>query len=327
MDFCFCQGDEAPVICYIRLIRGGATKRPALNADMPLLTHFYHPRVTVMLSPCLTREIFVKKTLGLMILSLSSVLSFAAATTAPASNGFSPAQVQDIQKIVHQYLIQHPDVLVEASQALQAQMQAKQVQAALSAVKQNAAQIFSDSASPVAGNPNGSVTLVEFFDYQCGHCKEMNTIVQGIVKKDSNLRVVFKELPIFGGNSQFAAKVALAAYIVDPSKYYALHDALLNVENPMSDSKAFKAVRDAGYSEDQIKTIKKDMDGPVVQKQLKDNFQLAQALQLAGTPAFIIANKDQSQLRFIPGSTSAADLQKQIMDVSAAASSTPSTSG
>lgn len=269
----------------------------------------------------------MKKTLSLMVLSISSALSFAAATTASTANGFSPAQVQDIQKIVHQYLIQHPDVLVEASQALQAQMQAKQVQAALSAVKQNASQIFNDPASPVAGNPNGTVTLVEFFDYQCGHCKEMNTIVQAILKKDSNLRLVLKELPIFGGNSQLAAKAALAANQVDSSKYFAFHDALLSAENPMSETKVFKIAREVGYSEDQIKTIKKDMDSPVVQKQLKDNFQLAQALQLAGTPAFIIANKDQSQLRFIPGSTSAADLQKQITDVSTAASSTPSTSG
>ncbi len=274
----------------------------------------------------------MKKTLKLTALFAASALTLAsfANTTAAANQAFSPAQVGDIQKIIHDYIIKNPNILVEASQALQTQMQAKQVQAALSAIKQNAVKLFNDPVTPVAGNASGDVSLVEFFDYQCGHCKEMNPIVQGMVKKNSNLRVIFKELPIFGGNSQLAAKAALAAYSVDATKYYALHDALLAAENPMSDSKIFKAARDVGYSEEQIKAIKKDMDSAKVQQELKDNFQLAQALQLAGTPAFVIANKDLSQFRFIPGATSAQDLQKQISDVQAGkadAAQMPSTSG
>lgn len=258
----------------------------------------------------------MKKTLNLIAIFSASVLSLNVfADTAVANQNFNSAQVQQIQKIVHDYLIQNPNVLVEASQALQAQMQEKQVETALAAIKQNVTKLFTDPATPVVGNANPEVSIVEFFDYQCGHCKEMNTIVQGMMKKNTNLRLILKELPIFGGNSQFAAKAALGAYEVDPTKYYALHDALLAADNPMSEIKVFKAARDAGYSDAQIAQIKTAMNGPKVQQELKDNFQLAQALQLAGTPAFIIANKDQSQFRFIPGSTSAEDLQKQINDV------------
>lgn len=225
---------------------------------------------------------------------------------------FSAGQVKDIQKIVHDYLISNPEVLVTASQALQAKMQLQQEQDAMAAIKQNKKDLFSDSSSPVAGNPKGDVTLVEFFDYQCGHCKEMNPIVQSIVKKNSDLRVIFKELPIFGGNSQFAAKAALAAAELFPDKYYAFHDALLSADNPLSDIAVFKAARSVGFSEDQIKQIKAKMNDASIQNQLKANFQLAQALKLAGTPAFIMANKAESTFRFIPGSTTEKDMQDQL---------------
>ncbi len=256
---------------------------------------------------------FVQKLIliGMVILSVGAF----ADNQQAAAGQFSASQVSDIQKIVHDYLIKNPDVLVEASQALQNKMQAEQQQEAMTAIKANTKDLFADEAAPVAGNPQGDVTMVEFFDYQCGHCKAMNDVVQGIISKNKNLKVIFKELPIFGGNSQYAAKAALAVHEIAADKYYAFHDALLAQTNPMDKTKVIKTARAVGLSAAQIKHMEQKMDEPAIDQQIKANFKLAQALKLAGTPAFIIANKTLDQFQFIPGATSADGLQQAIKAV------------
>jgi protein-disulfide isomerase len=231
--------------------------------------------------------------------------------TTPAASNFSPDQVKQIQQIVHDYLISNPQVLVEASQALQKQNEQQEQQFAQTAIQQNVQTLFNDPASPVAGNVNGTVTLVEFFDYQCGHCKEMNSIVEKAVKDNANLRLVFKELPIFGDDSQFAAKAALAS--VKQGKYLAYHNALLAADNPLNKDKVFAVAKSVGLN---VVQLKKDMDSPAIQAQLRANFKLAQALRLIGTPTFVVGNKALNQFRYIPGATSAENLQGMINDLS-----------
>ena len=236
-----------------------------------------------------------------------------AAIVNPATT-FTPQQKKEIEGIVHDYLVNNPQILVEASQALQKQTEAEQEKFALSAIQKNTKQLFNDPASPVVGNTNGNVSLVEFFDYQCGHCKEMNTVVQSIIKKDNNLRVVFKELPIFGSNSQFAAKVALAVYkLAGSAKYYTFHDALLDTTNPLTNDKVFAIAQKEGLNIDQLK---KTMDSPDITQQLRANFQLAQSLKLIGTPTFVIGNKALTNFEFIPGATSEKNLQDLLKQVS-----------
>src|SRR5262249_24609588 len=145
---------------------------------------------------------------------------------------FNANQVQQIQQVVHDYLIKNPQVLVEASEVLQKQAMMKVEQNAKTAINQSASKVFADPASPVGGNPKGTVTIVEFFDYQCPHCKEMEAIIEKLVGKDKNLRVVYKELPIFGTNSRFASNAALASQEQGADKYVKLHDALMAASNP-----------------------------------------------------------------------------------------------
>ena len=231
-----------------------------------------------------------------------------ATTTAPASTAtFTPGQVNNIEKIVHDYLVQHPEVLVEASKALQQKMQEKQQEEAVSAISKNAQELFNDPNSPVVGNPNGSVTIVEFFDYQCGHCKEMSKTMQDLLTANKNVKLVLKELPIFGGNSQIAAKAALAS--VKQGKFYAFHKAMLGASNPLNKDKIFDTAKSVGLNIDQLK---KDMESPEVAAQVKANFKLAQTLHLAGTPAFILSNKANDQFKFVPGATSQQNLQQLI---------------
>lgn len=223
---------------------------------------------------------------------------------------FSSDQIEEIQKIVHDYLVQNPKVLVEASQELQKQSRVQEEEYAQQAIQKHTQSLFRDANSPIAGNPKGTVTLVEFFDYQCGHCKEMNSIVKNLINKNKNLRVIYKELPVFGGESHYAAQVALAS--VNQGKYKAYHDALLDTENPLDKKKVFATAKSIGIS---ISRLKKEMSDPKIEKQIRDNFKLAQALHLIGTPTFVISNQGMTKFEFIPGATSERDLQSKLEQV------------
>lgn len=242
--------------------------------------------------------------------TVTTMLSSQRTATSTIQKSFTPQQVNDIQKIIHEYLIKNPQILVETSQALQKQTEQQQQKYAMTAIEKNKQQLFNDPVSPLAGNLNGNVTLIEFFDYQCGHCKAMSKIIQKLVKKNKNLRVVFKELPIFGDSSQFAAKVSLAS--ARQNKYYMFHNALLRADNPLAHDKVFHVAKKVGLN---VAKLKKDMNSPIIAQQLHDNFKLAQSLHLIGTPTFVISNKSLTSFKFIPGATSQQNLQKLIMQV------------
>lgn len=251
---------------------------------------------------------------ALISAALLSTATFAQSTTpavaaAPAAATFTPAQTTAIEKIVHDYLVANPEVLVEASKTLQAQQQKKMEADAMGAIAQNKAKLFDDAQSPSIGDKAASVTLVEFFDYQCGHCRQMESTISDLASQNKDLRIVFKELPIFGGTSNYAAKAALAVSMADPSKYYAFHNALLASNGPLNPDSIAAIAKKAGVD---IAKMKKDMNSPAIDQELKANFALAQALKVMGTPTFVIANKAQTKFGFIPGATSLDDLKNQI---------------
>lgn len=223
------------------------------------------------------------------------------------SNGFSPNQVSAIQQIVHDYLVKNPDVLVEASQALQAREMAKAQQNAVSSISQNKDKLFNDPNSPVMGSTSPNTTLVEFLDYQCGHCKNMSPVIAKIMKQNPNLKVIVKELPIFGAASEFAAKAALAS--AKQNKFDAFHSALLGQDGPLSSKSVLALAKKLGID---IHKLQKDMASPDIAQQIRNNFQLAQNIRLMGTPAFILTNADLSQYKYIPGATTQSSLQQQI---------------
>ena len=238
-----------------------------------------------------------------------NITSKAAAATKKQS--FSPNQVKNIEQIVRDYIINNPEILVEASRALQAKEMAKAQKEAMQAIANNKSRIFNDDQSPVVGNKDGDVVLVEFFDYQCGHCKAMVDTIKTLKQQNKNVKIIFKELPIFGDNSRLAAKAALAA--MKQNKFFELHEALLTTDNPLNEQKIFDAAKKVGLDIDQLK---KDIKNPDIEKQLQDNFKLAQDLKIMGTPAFIISNKAATKFRFIPGALSLENLKTEIAKVS-----------
>lgn len=244
-----------------------------------------------------------------LLLGISMLIAMPMNIAMAAESDFSEDQKTKIEKIVHDYMIGHPEVLVEAARSLEKKQQLKMVEQAQTAIMEKKAQLF-DSKSPMTGNAKGNVTVVEFFDYQCSHCKKMHSVVDQLVKADKNLRVVFKELPIFGPSSEYTARAALAAQ--KQGKYLAFHEALMAANQPMNEARVLKIAASVGLD---TKKLQEDMKQADVKKELEENLQIAQALRLAGTPAFVVSrypvNADVKTF-FIPGATTIDALQKMI---------------
>ncbi len=249
----------------------------------------------------------MKRAIGLSVLLVSSL------AMADQAN-FTDAQKKEIQTMMHDYLVNQPEVLIEASQALQQKQQQNMQTEVQHLIKAHTNEIFQDKYTTV-GNPTGSVTMVEFFDYQCGHCKKMGAVVSSVIKNSPNLRVVYKEFPIFGELSVTISKAALAAAM--QHKYIEMHDALLQASGHLSLNDVMNIAKKLNLNMTQFK---KDMDSDAVKQSLEENRKLAEALHLMGTPAFIIASTPNGVYKedvakpviFIPGATSEAALMEMV---------------
>lgn len=226
------------------------------------------------------------------------------------STAFTPKQVQALHEIIYNYIVDNPGVLVKASEKLRQQTEHKQESTTMTAIKNNKAALFDDKASPATHNPHATVYIVEFFDYQCSHCKAMEPVIENLLEKNNNLKVIYKELPIFGGISQYAAQAALAAN--EQGKYVVFHQALMNTPAPLTEGKVIAIAKKLGLNVDKLK---QDMTKANITQAIKSNFALAQKLQLLGTPALVLSNKAQTQFRFIPGAIDATGLNKAIASV------------
>jgi len=209
-------------------------------------------------------------------------LSLAAAPAAMADS-FDAAQRREIGEIVRAYLLDHPELLVEISKELESRQQAEEDKARGEALARNAKDIFRSEHDLVAGNPQGDVTMVEFFDYNCGWCKKGLPEVLSLIDEDKNLRLVMKEFPIFGGDSDYAAIAALASR--KQGKYWQFHVALLGHEGKVTREVVDQVAAEQGLD---IEKLKADMKDPEIGAILKRNHELATALSINGTPAFII---------------------------------------
>lgn len=252
------------------------------------------------------------KTIALTVSAIAvATSSFAADKSSNAS--VSPSEREKIETVVHDYLLRKPEVLVEVMQVLQ-RKQFEQAQQTVKQTQQTAASfakdLFQGTNDPVAGNPNGKVTVVEFFDYQCPHCVDMAPVMTDIVKANPDLRVVYKEFPIRGPMSEFASRAALAAN--KQGKYNEFSHALLTSGKPITNDFIFETAKNVGIDVDKLK---KDMDDKSVKDQLQANIKLAQGLKLFGTPALFIGKSNASSkddINYVPGHVDQAQLQSMI---------------
>jgi protein-disulfide isomerase len=216
-----------------------------------------------------------------------------------ANSSFTEAQTKAIGDIVKDYLVKNPDVMIDVQAALDAKLEKEQGEKLAAFMADNAKKIYRDPDSAVAGDPKGDITVVEFFDYNCGYCKRGLPEVQKLINSDKKVRFVFKELPILSKGSVEAAKVALAAK--RQGKYWEFHQALLGGKGQANEASALKVAESMGLD---MNKLKADMASDDVKTELDAETALAKKMGINGTPHFLVGDKS------IPGAPD--DLHEQL---------------
>jgi len=206
-------------------------------------------------------------------------------------------------KSIREYLIANPEVLVEAMQELERKQDSQRDTQAQKAILEHRDALMSDPDSPIAGNPNGDVTIVEFSDYQCPYCKRAHSAVKSVLASDGKVRLVFKDLPILGEPSRIAALAALASRM--QNKHLELHNALMEYNGKLDRDRILQIAGSVGLD---VARLQKDMEDPKLKAIIDRNMALASALGVRGTPAFVIGNQ------FVPGAVDADTLKQMIAD-------------
>jgi protein-disulfide isomerase len=223
------------------------------------------------------------------------------ATTAPVATEM-PTDPAALEKFVRDFLLAHPEVIIESVQRFQVEQERLQAELANKALVDRREELNNSPTSPTFGNPDGDVAVVEFFDYQCPYCKAMasNKFLETL-EQDGNVRIVFKEFPILGPESEYAARAALAAQ--KQGKYREMHNSFMVFKGKMKTEDVIKIAEQLGLD---IEQLKKDMESDEVTQELVKNHELAKALGISGTPAFIIDDE------LFPGAVDMSEILKRI---------------
>ena len=230
------------------------------------------------------------------ISALSVAITFLVATTIGSASlqaqEKSAASVgmtkEEFNSRVREFLLENPEVIAEAMQKLQEKEQVAQKQIVRTILKTRSNDLLHDKDTPVGGNPKGDVTIVEFFDYNCPYCRSVASTVSKLKESDPKLRIAYKEFPILSESSTFAAKAGLAAHHQNKSKYVAFHDALMAHKGRLSEKVIMSVAEKSGLD---VSRLKVDMSKPEIEAAIKKNHELARALRINGTPAFVIGDE------------------------------------
>jgi protein-disulfide isomerase len=217
-------------------------------------------------------------------------LAICAVPPAASAQSFSDSQRSEIETVIRNYLITHPEVLEDAMAELNKRQAAAETEKHEASVAQNSEAIFNSPRGVVLGNKDGDVGFVEFFDYNCGYCKRAMADMLDLLKTDPKLKVVLKEFPVLSQGSVEAAQVAVAVRMQDPSgkKYLDFHQKLLGGRGPADKARALAAAKEAGLD---VGRIEKDLANPEVRATIEENFKLAEAMGMNGTPSYVIGKQ------------------------------------
>jgi protein-disulfide isomerase len=247
----------------------------------------------------------------ILLLSLGATLPGASAQaqslsamppgSSPTSSVFTPEQRAAIVDILRQALKSDPSILRDAVTALQADDGAREEAVARAAIASSQQALLHTAGDPVGGNPNGDVTLVEFFDVRCPYCRRMLPVLAELLRQNHNIRIVYKDIPILGPASVLGTRAELAAQ--KQGGYLKMHDALM-AGTPNIDEAVLKtAATTAGLD---WARLQRDMDDPAIQARIDANLELAHTLQVQGTPLYVIGDQ------MLPGAVTLADLQEAV---------------
>ncbi|WP_043360433.1 DsbA family protein [Belnapia sp. F-4-1] len=219
------------------------------------------------------------------------------------AQGFTPEQRREIVTILREALVRDPTILREAMAAADQAEQSERAGAVRQAIASQGEALFRDPADPVKGNPQGAVTIVEFFDARCGYCKQMQPAMEQLLRRQRDVRLVLKDLPILGPNSVLASRALIAAQ--RQGKYAELHDALMKLREEPAEPVLRREAERAGLD---WARLRRDMDDAGIQARLNGNIRLAQALRIEGTPALVIGEA------LVPGAVDLATLERMVAE-------------
>ena len=239
-------------------------------------------------------------------------LSARAAPVAAQAQGslFTPPQRAEIVEILREALRQDPSILRDALMGLEEAEQRERTEARRSAITQNADALFRESGDPMRGNPRGDVTIVEFFDARCGYCKQLHPALEALLRRDPNVRVVMKDLPILGPNSVLAARALLASQ--RQGRYAQLQDALLSLRTEPTEAVLRQQAERVGLD---WARLRRDMDDPAISRRIEANIRLAQSIGIQGTPALVVAASADARgaaASLVPGAVDLAALERLV---------------
>ncbi len=275
-----CYETESAGLGYLATIR---YRHPVASQESPM--NFHLPRH-------LSRALWL------------SLLLATASSTASAGEGLSPQQKSAIDQAIHDYLLDHPEIVVDALKAAQQKSAQEAAERTRRLIGEMRRQLVDNPDDLVQGNPKGDATIVEFFDYRCPYCKEIEPALDALLHEDPKLRIVYKEFPVLGEPSVYASRVALAAR--KQGKYAAFHRAMMAVKGTIDDAVVLKVAASVGLDLNKVKT---DMGAADIEHIIRANYDLAATLSIEGTPALIIGDT------LIPGAVDIDKLREDIATV------------
>ena len=219
------------------------------------------------------------------------VLAAAVSTVNLALAQFSPDQRGEIEKIIRDYLMRNPEVLQEVIQEMERRQAQAEAEKHRDAIKEHAQALFNSKRQIVLGNPQGDVTMVEFFDYNCGFCRKALVDKMELVKADPKLRLVLKEFPVLGEGSTQAAQVAVSVRMQDKTggkKYLEFHQKMFASRGQIDKARALAVVREIGFD---VARVERDINSDEVRLTLEEAFKLAEALGINGTPSYVLTGQ------------------------------------
>lgn len=212
---------------------------------------------------------------------------FLFSTPTLAADALTPAQKKAVEQTIEKYIMDNPELIVRAIRRMQQKEERAKEEQIMGFLGSNSDHIRNDPNSYVAGNPDGDVTLVEFFDYRCGYCKKFYPVMNELLKTEKNVRIVFKEFPILGPDSQVASQAAIAALIQDRKLYLPFHIALMEARGNLNKDRILEIAEEVGLDIDRLQG---NMETRKVQEVVAKNYEIAQNLGITGTPGFVIGD-------------------------------------
>jgi len=222
--------------------------------------------------------------------------------------GLSPSVIQAdtlsedrVKELVYEAIRENPSIIMEAVEILRARDAEAQAAAQSDVLSNNRQILENDPNAPVLGNPDGDVTVVEFFDYNCPYCRRAKPAIQELLAFDPNVRLVYREWPILGDGSVFAAKAALASR--NQGKYEEFHWAMMGMTGRAEEASVLRIAKEIGLD---IEQLQADMESAEIEEHIQTSMRLTQSLGFSGTPSFVIGNN------LVPGLVESAELIRLV---------------